>query len=55
VISIDPAARLDRLEDVLVLLTQQELTPKKTDEAAPSAANPPAANTPPPASPHAHN
>ena len=55
VISIDPAARLDRLEDVLVLLTQQELTPKKTDEAAPSAANPPAANTPPPATPHAHN
>ncbi len=49
VISIDPAARLDRLEDVLVLLTQQELTPKKTDEPAPSAAIPPAANTPPPA------
>jgi rod shape-determining protein MreC len=45
VISIDPAARLDRLEDVLVLLTQQELTPKKTDEP------PAAANTPP----HAHN
>jgi rod shape-determining protein MreC len=55
VISIDPAARLDRLEDVLVLLTQQELTPKKTDEPAPSAANPPAANTPPSATPHAHN
>jgi rod shape-determining protein MreC len=55
VISIDPAARLDRLEDVLVLLTQQELTPKKTDEPAPSAANPPAANTPPPATAHAHN
>lgn len=57
VISIDPAARLDRLEDVLVLLTQQELTPKKTDEpaAATSTANPAAANTPPPAAPHAHN
>jgi rod shape-determining protein MreC len=55
VISIDPAARLDRLEDVLVLLTQQELTPKKTDEPAPSAANPPATNTPPPATAHAHN
>ncbi len=55
VISIDPAARLDRLEDVLVLLTQQELTPKKTDEPAPSAANPPTTNTPPPATPHAHN
>ena len=56
VISIDPAARLDRLEDVLVLLTQQELTPKKTDEPpAASGANPAAANTPPPAPPHAHN
>ena len=28
---VQPAARLDRLEDVLVLITQQELTPKKTD------------------------
>lgn len=55
VISIDPAARLDRLEDVLVLLTQQELTPKKTDEPAPSAAIPPTTNTPPPATAHAHN
>jgi rod shape-determining protein MreC len=55
VISIDPAARLDRLEDVLVLLTQQELTPKKIDEPTPSATNPPAANIPPPATPHAHN
>jgi rod shape-determining protein MreC len=56
VISIDPAARLDRLEDVLVLLTQQELTPKKTDEPpAASGGNPAAANTPPPALPHAHN
>jgi rod shape-determining protein MreC len=53
VISIDPAARLDRLEDVLVLLTQQELTPKKTDEPAPSAANPAVAT--PSAAPHAHN
>jgi rod shape-determining protein MreC len=52
VISIDPAARLDRLEDVLVLLTQQELTPKKTDEPpAASGGNSAAANTPP----HAHN
>jgi rod shape-determining protein MreC len=53
VISIDPAARLDRLEDVLVLLTQQELTPKKTDEPAPSAANPAAANVQPSATPSA--
>ncbi|MGH9746842.1 MAG: rod shape-determining protein MreC [Candidatus Acidiferrales bacterium] len=35
---IEPAARLDRLEEVLVLLSQQELTPKKTEES-------PAANT----------
>lgn len=31
-ISVQPAARLDRLEDVIVLLSQQELTPKKTEE-----------------------
>jgi rod shape-determining protein MreC len=55
VISIDPAARLDRLEDVLVLLTQQELTPKKTDEFPAASGGNPAANTPPPAPPHAHN
>jgi rod shape-determining protein MreC len=55
VISIDPAARLDRLEDVLVLLTQQELTPKKTDEPPAANGGNPAANTPPPAPPRAHN
>jgi rod shape-determining protein MreC len=32
IISVRPAARLDRLEDVLVLLSQQELLPKKTEE-----------------------
>jgi rod shape-determining protein MreC len=37
VIHIQPAVRLDRLEDVLVLLSQQELTPKKKDESAESA------------------
>lgn len=31
VIHVRTAARLDRLEDVLVLLTQQELTPKKAE------------------------
>src|SRR4029077_21021062 len=37
IISIEPAARLYRLEEVLVLLSPQELTPKKTEEApAPS-------------------
>src|ERR1700732_3467 len=34
VISVRPAARLDRLEDVIVLLTQQELVPKKSEEAS---------------------
>ena len=34
VIHVQSAVRLDRLEDVLVLLTQQELTPKKTEESS---------------------
>jgi rod shape-determining protein MreC len=33
VIRVQPAARLDRLEEVLVLMSQQELAPKKTEEA----------------------
>jgi rod shape-determining protein MreC len=33
-IHVQPAARLDRLEDVLVLLSQQEFEPKKTGEAS---------------------
>lgn len=33
-IRVRPAARLDRLEDVIVLVSQQELVPKKTDEAS---------------------
>jgi rod shape-determining protein MreC len=39
-ISVQPAARLDRLEDVIVLLSLQELAPKKTEESseAPGAA-----------------
>lgn len=56
VISIAPAARLDRLEDVLVLLTLQELTPKKTEESpAPNTPNPAAAKSQPAAAPHAQN
>jgi rod shape-determining protein MreC len=31
-IRVKPAARLDRLEDVIVLLSQQELLPKKAEE-----------------------
>jgi rod shape-determining protein MreC len=33
-IHVKPAARLDRLEDVLVLLSQQELTPKEAGESS---------------------
>lgn len=33
-IRVQPAARLDRLEEVLVLLTQQEIAPAKTREAS---------------------
>ena len=54
-ISIDPAARLDRLEDVLVLMTQQELTPKKTDVLPATSEVNPATNATPPSTPHAHN
>jgi rod shape-determining protein MreC len=32
VIKVQPAARLDRLEEVLILLTQQELMPKRAEE-----------------------
>jgi rod shape-determining protein MreC len=43
-IHVQPAARLDRLEDVLVLLSQQELEPRKTGDASfpliPEPANP---------------
>jgi rod shape-determining protein MreC len=40
IIRIQPAARLDRLEDVLVLLSQQELSQKKTDDLADSSGRP---------------
>ena len=47
VIRVRPAARLDRLEDVIVLLTQQEFTPKSNgDSPAPFSLVPP-----PPAAP----
>jgi rod shape-determining protein MreC len=44
VIHVQPAARLDRLEDVMVLLSQQELTPETTHgfTVAPVEAQPPA-------------
>lgn len=40
VIHVHAAARLDRLEDVLILLSQQDLTPKNTSESADGAATP---------------
>jgi rod shape-determining protein MreC len=43
VIHVQPATRLDRLEDVIVLLSQQELAPKKTDEVSAVAIQPPPA------------
>jgi len=47
-IRLKPAAHLDRLEEVLVLLTRQDLDPRKEAEAspAPAAALPAAAKTP---------
>ncbi len=55
VISVRPAARLDRLEDVIVLLSQQEFTPKKSEEASatgdPTATQPAAQTAQPPAPP----
>lgn len=44
-IRVKPAARLDRLEEVLVLLTSQELNPRKEAETATAAS--PSANKPP--------
>jgi rod shape-determining protein MreC len=38
-ITVQPSARLDRLEEVIVLLTQQEISPKKLPE-PPAAASP---------------
>jgi rod shape-determining protein MreC len=44
-IHVQPAARLDRLEDVIILLSQQELDPRKADDSSSSFALVP----PPPA------
>ena len=51
VIRIKPATRLDRLEDVIVLLSQQELAPKKTDEISDVAIQPSPAPAPAETSP----
>jgi rod shape-determining protein MreC len=40
VIPVQPAARLDRLEEVLVLMSQQQLAPKKTEEASSALSSP---------------
>lgn len=47
IIRVRPAARLDRLEDVIILLTQQEFTPKSNGESSSSFSLVP----PPPAAP----
>lgn len=39
-IRVVPAARLDRLEEVLVLMSQQQLTPSKTEEASTALSSP---------------
>jgi rod shape-determining protein MreC len=44
-ITVRPAARLDRLEEVLVLLTQQEISPKKLPDAPEPAASSSAGNS----------
>jgi rod shape-determining protein MreC len=48
IIRVQPAARLDRLEEVIVLLTQQPLTPLKPAGAANTAQSPAAAAANPP-------
>lgn len=48
IIRVQPAARLDRLEEVIVLLTQQPLTPLKPAAAANTAPSPAAAGANPP-------
>jgi rod shape-determining protein MreC len=50
-IQVHPAARLDRLEDVIVLVTQQEMTPAKPGQSftvSPALPPPPAPVAPPP-------
>ena len=65
-IHVQTAARLDRLEDVLILLSQQDLAPKKTDESSDAAGaqsgvpgvvqpGPPSQTVPAPPPPSAHN
>jgi rod shape-determining protein MreC len=47
IIQVQPSARLDRLEEVIVLLTQQEVPSKKEQEASPAPSAPkPATSTP---------
>jgi rod shape-determining protein MreC len=46
IIRVQPAARLDRLEDVIVLLTQQQLTPLKSAAAASAGAGAGQSQTP---------
>ena len=47
-IYIQPAAHLDRIEEVLILLTQQEFSPKKSEDAASSSSKSAASSSPKP-------
>jgi len=51
IIAVQPAARLDRLEDVIVLLSQQELLSKKSEEASDASDVAPAQSAAQPATP----
>jgi rod shape-determining protein MreC len=57
VIRVRSAAHLDQLEEVLILLTRQDVTPQQTADQPPSStaapASPAAAHAAPPATPHA--
>lgn len=48
-IHVQPAAHLDRIEEVLILLTQQEFAPKRTEEAASPSSKSAAGASPKPA------
>jgi rod shape-determining protein MreC len=48
-IYIQPAAHLDRIEEVLILLTQQEFAPKKSEETASASSKSAASSSPKPA------
>jgi rod shape-determining protein MreC len=50
-ITVQPSARLDRLEEIIILLTQQEIAPKKGAELPPASVQSSAPGAPPPQQP----